>query len=92
MFTTSTALIAKYASTPVAPAPTYTRHAQTDAPCTGCDILKAWSVDLAQLMVLCNKDPTCVGFTTTGYVKNSTATMAPSTLSDLWVKNAATAV
>lgn len=81
------ALVAKYATEPVAPATTYTRHPGTDAACTNCDLAHTWTQDVSVLMVLCNADPGCVGFVATGYLKNSTRTMAPNPISDLYVKN-----
>lgn len=83
----ASSLLNKYASEPASPQPTYTMHPNSDAPCTGCDILQAWSLDVATLMVLCNADPTCVGFTSTGFVKNSTATISPYPGANLYTKN-----
>lgn len=79
-------LVAKYASAPATPG--YTHHIGTDAPCTNCDLIKAWTTDLAQLMWLCDADPGCIGFVTTGYLKNSTSTMTPNPICDLYVKDA----
>ena len=87
MFDIANRLIAKYATVPTSPAPTYTVHRNADAPCTTCDIAKVWTTDIAQLQVLCNADPGCVGFVSTGYLKNSTKTFTYSAISDLYVKN-----
>jgi hypothetical protein len=83
----SASLLAKYATPPSAPARTYTKYADSDAPCTGCDLTRAWTTDVAQLQLLCNTDPTCAGFVSTGYLKNSTTTKTSSPGNDLYVKN-----
>lgn len=84
-FAIATSMIAKYATAPAAPG--YTVHRNTDAPCTNCDLAKAWTTDPAQLMVLCDADPGCVGFVSTGYLKNVTANLKPYPGADLYVKN-----
>ena len=79
-------MIGKYATVPVAPAPTYKVYKGHDAACSDCDIAHTWTTDVAQLMVLCNLDPGCVGFVSTGYLKDSVRTLAPNPISDLYVK------
>ena len=38
---------------------------------------KPWTQDQGQLRYLCNSNPTCVGYTSEGFLKNSTTGLMP---------------
>ena len=68
----SVAMLRKYATA----ATQYTVHANADV--SGGSITQAWTWDVAQLSILCDAEPTCAGFNSQGYLKNTTSGLHPT--------------
>eukprot|EP01116_Phalansterium_solitarium_P014753 TRINITY_DN3255_c0_g1_i3.p1 TRINITY_DN3255_c0_g1~~TRINITY_DN3255_c0_g1_i3.p1 ORF type:complete len:411 (-),score=159.42 TRINITY_DN3255_c0_g1_i3:79-1311(-) len=82
-FTTAAAFAQKYTGNPA----NYQVLTNTDIEGSYVDIAQAWHVDTGVLTWLCDLDPSCVGFNTNGYIKNSTASRVTAPC-DLWLKRA----
>ncbi|EGD83338.1 lysosomal alpha-N-acetyl glucosaminidase [Salpingoeca rosetta] len=77
----SAAMLQKYASS----SSNYTVSTGFDVPFK--DIYQGWTRDVAQLQILCDADPTCVGFNSNGYLKNSLTPSKSSPGTKFYIKN-----
>ena len=81
------AIVDKYATASSAVRGRFTELKGTDYP--GNNIIEkgaAWTSDVDQLMLLCDANPSCKGFNSNGYLKNSTSTKVSSPAS-FWLKS-----
>jgi alpha-N-acetylglucosaminidase len=72
-----------------APPAGYSVVKDTDVQGAYVNLIHAWTTDLGVLATVCNVDPSCSGFITTGWIKNVTgpANRVASPGCDLYVKN-----